>query len=475
MLKLKDIITKLDDSTYNDLKLQFEDSKGKNFRFLIESYRLNLLSDDAIMSKLEITKNSFYVLKSRLYDKIQNKLNDEIDVKSEEISEAISELKNICLKEPREIAIAKLMNAEEELIKHNLYKELVYLYSLFKKVYLFSNKYYYYSQQYNKYTAYNIAIEKQIDLLNDFNVRLNNYLFAKNTNSIVELEFIFKETEEYFKYNKNPQSKIIQTLIACQLNVFCDKLPDLDVQETIDETLIVVENLPNSTDFKKCALILKFILFEHYIKTDQVASAGKLYFELEANRNQLLLSNFMACTSRYLLTKIIYLQKTNNIPEILSIIQLKYNLDPFDSYSEVRFLMMKAIVAIYKEDYKSSLAFLNKIILSNSFKDLIYINSEIRILMIYCYINIESHNSADSLFKNLNRKLRSEPHLDKYSCLLKYLNRVVRDRELNPNIKKQMDLFKLFILENKENGYLASWLIHIIQLKYEQNKGHISL
>ena len=74
MLKLKQIIRQLDESDFGKIAESFNKTKAENYHSLLLSYRENKLSDTALITTLEISSNSFYVLKSRLYDKIQDHL-----------------------------------------------------------------------------------------------------------------------------------------------------------------------------------------------------------------------------------------------------------------------------------------------------------------------------------------------------------------------------------------------------------------
>lgn len=80
MLKLKKIIGHIDDATYNCIVEQLVKTKAENFLFLLTSYKTNEISDKAIIDKLDLNQNSFHVLKSRLFDKIQNSLILDIDL-----------------------------------------------------------------------------------------------------------------------------------------------------------------------------------------------------------------------------------------------------------------------------------------------------------------------------------------------------------------------------------------------------------
>ena len=74
MIKLKEIIGQLQEDTYRAIEKTLLKNKADNFVLLLQSYRKRDVADNEILKQLDINSNSFYVLKSRLYDKIQESL-----------------------------------------------------------------------------------------------------------------------------------------------------------------------------------------------------------------------------------------------------------------------------------------------------------------------------------------------------------------------------------------------------------------
>ena len=107
MLKLKNIISHLDDSLFKTIEESLIKNKAQNSLYLLVSYRKKI-SDSIIIEKLKLSANSFYVLKSRLYDKIQSHLSVEMNVTREELIKKLDILPQMCFTEPREIIIPYL-------------------------------------------------------------------------------------------------------------------------------------------------------------------------------------------------------------------------------------------------------------------------------------------------------------------------------------------------------------------------------
>ena len=71
MIKLKQVIVQLSNNDFERIADSFKKTKADNYYLLFQSYRSEKISDAEITKKLGISSNSFYVLKSRLFDNIQ--------------------------------------------------------------------------------------------------------------------------------------------------------------------------------------------------------------------------------------------------------------------------------------------------------------------------------------------------------------------------------------------------------------------
>lgn len=180
MIKLKEVIVQLDRENYLEIEKNFIKNKADRFLFLLHSYKNSDISDKEIIKKLGISDNSFYVLKSRLYDRIQESLSCDIYIDQEKTIKLLLQVPDLCLNSPRETAIAYLLKLEKELLRYDMHNELLIVYSALKKMHLNSDKYYRYSQLYNKQVSYGLSLEKAEDTLADFCRILSQYDFSKS-------------------------------------------------------------------------------------------------------------------------------------------------------------------------------------------------------------------------------------------------------------------------------------------------------
>ena len=115
MIKLKEVIKQLDENNYLEIEGNLIKNKADRFLFLLHSYKKSNISDKEIKDKLGITSNSFYVLKSRLFDKIQDSLSSDVYVDQEKTIKLLMQIPVLCLNTPRETSIAYLLKLEKRI------------------------------------------------------------------------------------------------------------------------------------------------------------------------------------------------------------------------------------------------------------------------------------------------------------------------------------------------------------------------
>lgn len=452
MIRLKEIINQLDVEVYDALETQLNKNKADNFLFLIKSYRNNGVKDEEIIKHLALNANSFYVLKSRLYDRIKSHLSEHIDVSKADLLQKLQEVNDICYTKPREIAIAFLEKLEEDLLKYDMHSELLLVYSAMKKVHLHSENYFHYSQLYNKHVAFWLSLEKSEAILGNFNQILAQFTFSKSDLHLNKLLFLRKEAANHLALNPSRKIEIITRIIDIQLAIFCwaDEVKGMDVEKTILETAKLIDELPNSSNQKKWEIAVDYLMFEYYRKTNPV-KALPLFYKVNVQKNNLLLYSAICLTPQFLLSKLEFLAEQNQMDELLNEGDTAYLVDPNDKYSKIVLGLNTAMMCYYSGKTKDAITLLNDLINENSFKDFFHINIEVRLTLAYFYIQIKEYDLAENFTKSIYRKIKTE-ELNEYSNvldLIKFFNlEITPDSKDKTNAKKK-DALTLFIARNK--------------------------
>jgi len=456
MIKLKEIIVQLDDSTYEEFKEQLSRNKADNFLYLAQSYRKNNVNDEEIINHLNLNSNSFYVLKSRLYDKIKNHISQTVDVSREDVVSQLQQVNDMVYNQPREIAIAFLQKLEEDLLKFDMHGELLTVYGALKKVHVKSDRYFHYSQLYNKQVAFWLSLEKTETILGNFNQMLGLYDCSKSAEYIDKLLFLRKEILNHLALNPSQQIEIMKNIADLQLSIFCDVKPtdDFDVEDVLKDTLKKMKALPESSIHKKWEVAVDFLYLEYYRKTN----SSKIFSQCQKVNEHVgnfLLYNSICLSPRFLISKAQIYCENGKLEELTGDLNKQILIDPNDSYSKVLFGLYNSILLYYAGKTKEAINTLNSIINLYSFKDFFHINIEIKITLAYYYIQIKEYDLAENLLKNIYRKIKSEElnHYENVLDIIKVLNLELYPDKSDKTNAKRKDSYTLFNARN--NGKCA--------------------
>lgn len=468
MLKLKKVILDLHSSDYDLLEESLVKNKADNFLFLLKTYRKESTTDKEIISLLNINANAFYVLKSRLYDKVQSFLSGNIHADKEDVVKTLQQVAELCYTNSRETAIAMLEKLEKDLLYFDMHHELLVVYSALKKLNLFSQKYFHYSQLYNKHIAFGLSLEKCEEILGNFSRLLGQYNFSRSQKLRDTILFIRKDIDDHYNLNKSRQIEIIRNFIEIQIALFChtELNKEINIEEKLNQTQKQINDLPQSSPSKMLATSLDFLFFEYYFRAGQIKSARPYYEQLNANVGALLLQTDVCPNSFFLISRLNFEQQNGAI-EHLKDETLNLLFDPEDTHSKVIIGIYQAMMAFYRGKYKESASKLNEILNINSFKDYFHVNTEVKLSLAYIYLQMEEYDMADNLLKNIYRKIKSE-NLEQYQNvlnLIKVFNVHIKDMA-NKVSAKQRDHFALFMARNINESNMLNHLVNELKRKY---------
>jgi hypothetical protein len=473
MIKLKEIISRLDATAYTDLEQQFIKTKADNFLYLSQSYRKGNVKDEEIITHLNLNTNSFYVLKSRLYTKIKKHISDDIGLDKEDVLNNLRQINEVCYNQPREIAAAFLEKLEEDLLSFDMHSELLVVYSALKKVNLQSENYFHYSQLYNKHVAFWLSLEKSEAILGNFTQILAEYEFSRSKLTLSKLSFLKQEILNHLNLNPSRQIEIIKNLADIQLFLFAGDLSEstFDVEKALNDAAQKIIELPDSSGQKKWQIALDYLYFEYYMSNGMSSRVKTLnyYQKLNPQLTCLLLFNNICLTPKFLLSKLQFLNETGQINDLLSEDPATLLSDPHDSYSKVMLGFYTAMRSYYSGKTKEAIGILNELLNTLSFKDLFHINTEIKLTLSYFYIQLKEFDMAENLTKSIYRKIKSEEELSEYKNVLDVIK--LFGLEMNPDSKdrgdsRKKDAFILFAARNTGKHAVLNHLLLDLKKKF---------
>lgn len=468
MIKLKKTISQIDTVLYEKIESSFQKNRAENFLFLFRAYRANKLTDTSIAQALQLTSNSFYVLKSRLYDKVQEFLSGDLHVNKEDVIRLLHRIPEMLFSAPSEVSTAFLLKLEKELTHFDMHNELLTVYSALKKLNLNSDKYFQYSQAYNKHLAFTMSLEKSEELLGNFMRSLGQYQLSRSSSELETLRFLQTSVRDHLALNQSRQIEIILHLIEIHLDLFCDISPNqLSTEECLKNTETLLSELPESSAYKSWKPALDYLFFEYFRKIGDLKMAQQYFLKIEPLRKHLLLFSSVSLTAHYLISRTMYLQQIDQVALLADEDDSAILHDENDLHSEIILGIYKSMVRFYRQQYKEAAAILNNLLNLHSFKDYFHANSEIRMTLAYFYLTQREYDLADNLIKNIQRKIKSEK-IDRYANLLDLI-KVFAHEIKHGNCKadpKQVDNFLLFTGRNKGEQNILKHLLIELQNKY---------
>ena len=95
MIKLKNIVLQMKEEDFQSLSAQLIKTKADKFHNLLVHYRKNELTEEEIAEKICVTNNTYYTLKSRLYNKIQDLLTPDGEGSKFNLLQSVANIPNL--------------------------------------------------------------------------------------------------------------------------------------------------------------------------------------------------------------------------------------------------------------------------------------------------------------------------------------------------------------------------------------------
>ncbi len=476
MLKLKEVISQLNQDKYLEIENKLIKNKADNFLLLLKSYKNSNDSDKDIIKDLGISINSFYVLKTRLYDKIQESLCCNMYDDQEKSIKLLLKVPEICLNSPREFAITYLKTLEKELMRFDMHNELLVVYSSLKKLHLHSDKYFHYTNLYNKQVSFSLSLEKAEEFLGEFCRFLGQYDLSKSQDLLDKINFIKNEVNNIYSLCSSKQIELIKNLIELQVLIFCpsNKTIELSAGDLIQQTKLIFNALPETIVHKKWELVLDYLCFEYYYSIGSHQNT-KLYFEkVNDCFENLLLYNDIGLVSHFLISKIKFCNESNTLDDLF--VANKINPILFDEKNEVLQLSLciyNSMIHFSHGKYKEAIDLIidiqNEYVLKNYFYQ--YIN--IKLTLTYFYIASKELDRAALIAKSTHKiisrksKIENTTEYDHVFYLLKLFDSLINKDSTSKYISKQRDLLILFTAKNHIKNEFIPHLIPELKRKYQ--------
>ena len=467
MLKLSNIITQMHEEDYAALCEKFRSTKADKFLTLLVHYRENKESEDEIQKTLQVNSSAFYTLKSRLYTKVQQFFTVDSTGSKIDLLKDVASIPNLLFNTQRETAIAILKKMEKALIEFDMPYELASVYNALKKLHIHTDKYYEYTQFYNKHLAYTIALDKSEDILTNFSKALGEYAVSRDTSKLPILELMKKELANHSRLYKSNHLQVYQNFADIYTALF---LPleeavknDLPVEDILNNTVQILQQYDKDSTYRFLNIVLDYLYFEYYFHIGQVKKCQEYYRSVNEMMQSFMLCNFCCFPAAFLIRKIEFnlIQGTEkNLVEENEIFLSHYTPDKQDIPSYIYFNKYLAACSFHAGMYPQAITLLNNLLNEISFKHYPHAEVEIKLFLCLLYTLTNKLELANTIYSSVSRKAREIQQKGQYENTAEFIKILKIQLSADPakNEHKLTSAINRFKLMNQGSGKMLEFI-----------------
>lgn len=456
MLNLEGVVKRIDDECYQDLSEKLVANKADKYHSLLKFYREDNHTEKEMHEILGVNSNAFYVLKSRLFDRVQEYLLENVEDPKAAILNKIISIPTLIYNSQPEIAIAILTKLEKDLLSLDMPYELTSVYKALKKLNIHTEKYYEYAQLYNKNVAYTLSLDKAEDLLSDFVAKIGKYKTSREDVLLDSFPLIKKEINHLNSMYDSHHLKVIKNIIDISIDLFLP-LKDLTkndepVEDVLNETRSIMDKYPNDLKYQHFEVIVDYLQFEYYHSLGLVKKEKISFDRVNMKLPSFLNYNHSIYTHQFLFSKVdryISLDIPENLMIENNLLTANFSPNINDVSNYIEFKKYLAISAYLSNNNDAAIKELSSLINEVSFKNNIHAEIEIKLFISLLYCFKGKHDLAWNIIRSATRKIRErndDLHYDHAIHFSKMLKIVIGTLKSNSEEKALQQLNKFRML-----------------------------
>ncbi|MCS7004231.1 MAG: hypothetical protein NZM38_02770 [Cytophagales bacterium] len=415
MAKLKHIIKQLSQQDYENIYEQLVKSSADKSALLLKVLREKHHNDAKLMEELDVNTNAYYTLRSRLNQKIEEYLLQQMESPRTDLLKKVANINEVIFTKKKAISIATLKKLEKELLDYDLSNELTIIYKTLKRLHIHSPEYYHYSQMYNKHVSCMLAIDKAEDILAEYFKKYGLYTLSGDPNERAELGMLAQEIENIARLYTSHRLFVYQNCLTVFHRLFVEPEDVVgDNQEPIEDILNKIEQIFEQyyldSVYFHLRLVVEFLRLEYYTHYKVYRKAEK-YFE-EINQDiALLLSNYTLYTfpAQFLQTKLersIRLNIAHELYEECERVFEEIELDKEDVPRYLNYVMFRALACYYAEKYDEAARWINNLINEMTLKKYPLAMLDIKCILALQYCLMRDNDLFAQLMSSIQRQIR---------------------------------------------------------------------
>ncbi len=414
MAKLKNIIKQLSEKDYKEIHDSLMESNAEKSAYVLRSLRERQLSDSKIMVELDVNANAYYTLRSRLNQKIEEHLLQQMESPRTDILRKVANLNEVLFTKKRTISIATLGKLEKELQDYDLASELTVVYKSLKKLHVHSPEYFNYSQLYNRHIAFMLAVDKAEDLLSEYLKKYGNYFLTGDLTEKLGLNLAMKEMQNVSKLYDSHRLYVYHSCMLIFHRLFVEQDDMNHEGEAIEDIFVrvqkIFETYPLDPLYYHLNLLFSFLHLEYYNHYKVYRQSEKYYEEVNDAMATLLVnySNY-TFTARFLIAKIERHQRNNTEASLYAeneslLMDIEAEMQDVPKY--VIYVCYRAISAYYIGKFDEAAKVLNHLLNEVSLKKYPFVQMEVKALLALQYCMLKDYELFIQLTNSIQRQIR---------------------------------------------------------------------
>jgi hypothetical protein len=415
MAKLKNIIKQLSEKDFKAIYDSLIESNAEKSAYLLKSLRERQLSDNKIMTELDVNANAYYTLRSRLNLKIEEFLMGQLESPRTDVLRKVANINEVLFTKKKAISVATLKKLEKELLDYDLANELTVIYKSLKKLNINSPDYFQYSQLYNRHVAYMLAVDKAEDLLADYFKKYGDYMLNGGEVEKLGLSLLMKEMQNVGKLYESHRLYVYQSCMYIFHRLFVEVDDNMQqdgesIEDIFDKVQKIFESYHLDAIYYHLNLVFEFLKLEYYNHYKVYRQAEKYYEEVnDACANLMVNYSTFTFPSQFLLSKLERHLRTGTEVELYAeneSIFLDYEVDMMDVPKHIIYIVYRAISSYYMGKFDEAAKLINGLLNDVSLKKYPYAQLEIKTLLALQYTLMRDFELFNQLSNSIQRQIR---------------------------------------------------------------------
>lgn len=415
MAKLKNIIKQLSEKDFKAIYDSLIESNAEKSAYLLKSLRERQLSDNKIMTELEVNANAYYTLRSRLNLKIEEYLMGQLESPRTDVLRKVANINEVLFTKKRAISVATLKKLEKELLDYDLANELTIIYKSLKRLNINSPDYFQYSQLYNRHVAYMLAVDKAEDLLADYFKKYADYMLNGGEVERLGLGLLMKEMQNVAKLYESHRLYVYQSCMYIFHRLFVEVDDNMtqdgeSIEDIFEKVQKIFESYHLDAIYYHLNLVFEFLKLEYYNHYKVYRQAEKYYEEVnDACGNLMVNYSTFTFPAQFLLSKLERHIRTGTENELYAEnegIFLDYEVDMMDVPKHIVYTIYRALSTYYAGKFEESAKVINGLLNDVSLKKYPYTQLEIKSLLALQYTMLKDVELFNQLSNSIQRQIR---------------------------------------------------------------------